>query len=138
MQAKEAYTQALALGFRVPCDLSDAEIERVYNGVGADWMPLWIRVVLTWLFGPVFAPAIFTHDFRYSYGVGTLCDFCEANAELDRNGRICADVRYGKFNPLRYAARALARKLARTCNLFGLPAYLAAIDNTKQAQKTPR
>lgn len=132
MTAKEAYNKALALGIDIPSDVPDAEVERIYNGIGAEWMPAWLRTALTWLFGKVLAPAVFAHDYRYAHGKGTQLDFQQTNAQLAIDGRVCADAEYGWYNPLRYATRALAKKFAKICDLFGMPAYLEAIEETKQ------
>lgn len=135
MTAREAYAKAIALGLRVPLDLSDAEVERIYNGIGAEWMPAWLRTALTWIAGRTLAPAIFKHDYRYAHGNGTQLDFQEANAELETDGKICADAEYGWYNPLRYVVRTIAEKFSKICNLFGMPAYLAAIEETKNKEK---
>lgn len=134
MTAKEAYDKAVALDIHVPRDISDAEIERVYNGVGPEWAPRWFRSLLNFFFA-VFLPAVWRHDQRYSHGDGTLVDFMSANSELGDNCRVCADAKYGALNPLRYAARAVGRKFAKICDLAGLPAYLEAIEETQKHNK---
>jgi hypothetical protein len=131
MTAKEAYLDAIALGIGVPLNITDAEIERVFNGVGPEWLPWWLRKLLDHFF-EVFLPAVWQHDYRYCHGDGTLIDFMAANRELTDNCRICADAEYGALNPLRYLARAVGEKFGKACDLFGLPAYLAAIEETKQ------
>lgn len=131
MAAKEIYLEAVALGINVPRDISDEEIERVYNGVGPEGAPWWLRRLLDFFFG-VFLPAVWRHDQRYSHGDGTLVDFMGANSELGDNCCICADAEYSAWNPLRYAARAVGRKAAKLCDLTGLPAYLEAIEETKK------
>jgi hypothetical protein len=72
------------------------------------------------------------HDQRFAHGDGTLIDFMVANRELADNCRICADAEYGAFNPLRYLARWVGKKFGKACDLLGLPAYLQAIEETKQ------
>lgn len=131
MAAKEIYLKAISLGINVPTDISDEEIERVYNGIGPEWAPWWFRSILNFFFG-VFLPAVWRHDQRFSHGDGTLIDFMDANRELSDNCRICADAEYGAWNPLRYAARAVGRKFAKICDLAGLPAYLDAVKKTKK------
>lgn len=128
------YSKAILLGIEVPRDISAAEVKRVYNGVGPEWAPRWFRCLLDFFFA-VFLPAVWRHDQRFAHGDGTLADFMDANAELGANCRVCADAKYGALNPLRYAARAVGRRFGKLCDLFGLPAYLAAIEETKQHNK---
>jgi hypothetical protein len=131
MIAKEVYHNAIMLDLDVPIRITDEEIERVFNGVGPEWLPWWLRKLLDYFF-EVFLPAVWVHDYRYSYGDGTLIDFMSANRELTDNCRICADAVYGALNPLRYLAYWVGEKFGKACDLFGLPAYLAAIEETKQ------
>jgi hypothetical protein len=131
MTGKEAYIKAIELGIEVPGDLSDTEIERVYNGVGPEFLAGWIRGLLDYFF-EVFLPAVWRHDQRFAHGDGTLIDFMGANRELADNCRICADAEYGALNPLRYLARWVGEKFGKACVLLGLPAYLQAIEETKQ------
>lgn len=130
-EAIKIYNKAITLGIEVPRDISDAEIERVYNGVGPEFFAGWMRRLLDYFFA-IFLPAVWRHDQRYSHGDGTLADFMDANRELANNCRICADAEYGAFNPLRYLARWVGEKFGKACDLLGLPAYLRAIEETKQ------
>lgn len=131
MAGKEAYLKAIELGIEVPRDLSDAEIERIYNGVGPERMAGWVRKCLDFFF-EVFLPAVWRHDYRYAHGDGTIKDFMDANRELGENCRICSDAKYGRYNPLRYAAHWVGNKFAEVCNISGLPEYIAAIEETKE------
>ena len=131
MNAKEVYLKAIALGIEVPYDISDSEIERVYNGVGPEFLAGWMRKLLDFFF-EIFLPAVWRHDQRFAHGDETLKDFKEANRELSSNCRICADAEYGAWNPLRYLAHRVGEKFGKACDLLGLPAYLQAIEETKQ------
>lgn len=131
MAGKEAYLKAIELGIEVPRDISDAEIERVYNGVGPEFLAGWMRKLLD-VFFEIFLPAVWRHDQRFAHGDGTLIDFMHANRELSGNCRICADAAYGALNPLRYLARWVGEKFGKACDLLGLPAYLRAIKETKE------
>lgn len=135
MTGKEAYLKACALGIEVPRDLDDAEIERVFNGIGPEYLAGWMRRLLDFFF-EVFLPAVWKHDYRFSYGNETLADFMNANRELADNCRICADAEYGAWNPLRYLARWAGKKFGNACDLFGLPAYLRAIEETRQIRRS--
>ena len=134
MTGKEAYLKAIELGIEVPRDLTLAEIERVYNGVGPEFLAGWVRRLLDYFF-EIFLPAVWRHDQRFAHGDVTLIDFMDANRELAANCRICADAAYGAWNPLRYLARWVGEKFGKACDLLGLPAYLQAIEETKQQQQ---
>jgi hypothetical protein len=134
MSASEAYYNAIELGIKVPRDISLVEVCRVYNGIGPEWMAGWIRKCLDFFF-EVFLPAVWMHDYRYAHGDGTLKDFMDANRELGENCRICADAKYGWCNPLRYAAHWVGNKFAKVCDISGLPAYIAAIEETNKHKK---
>jgi hypothetical protein len=131
MSASEAYYKAIELGIKVPRDIPLVEICRVYNGIGPEWMAGWMRKCLDFFF-EVFLPAVWMHDYRYAHGDGTLKDFMDANRELGENCRICADAKYGWYNPLRYAAHWVGNKFAKVCDISGLPAYIAAIEETNK------
>lgn len=135
MTGKEAYLKARALGIDVPSDIDDAEIERVFNGVGPEYLAGWVRRLLDFFF-EIFLPAVWRHDYRFAHGDETLADFMDANRELVSNCRICADAEYGAWNPLRHLARWVGEKLGRACDLFGLPAYLRAIEETRQIRRS--
>lgn len=135
MTGKEAYLRAYTLGIEVPFDIDDAEIERVFNGVGPEYLAGWVRRLLDFFF-EVFLPAVWKHDYRFAHGDETLADFMGANRELSDNCRICADAEYGAWNPLRYLARWAGEKFGNACDLFGLPAYLRAIEETRQRRRS--
>lgn len=134
MSASEAYHKAIELGIKVPRDIDLVEICRVYNGIGPERLAGWARKCLDFFFS-VFLPAVWKHDYRYAHGDGTLQDFMDANRELGDNCRICADAKYGRYNPLRYVARWVGNKFAKVCDISGLPDYIEAIEETKQHTK---
>lgn len=135
MTGKEAYLKADALGIEVPRDIDDAEIERVFNGIGPGYLAGWIRRLLDSFF-EIFLPAVWKHDYRFSYGDGTIVDFNDANRELADNCRICADAEYGAWNPLRYLARWVGEQFGTACERFGMLAYLRAINETRQIRRS--
>ena len=78
--------------------LEDMELcMEVCNGLGAEWMPDWIRKFLGWLL-PVFAPAVAIHDLRYEIGEGPREKWDD---EFEENCRKLASDKYAVFNPLR-------------------------------------
>ena len=80
---------------------------RECNGVGADWMPAWIRTLLSWMLR-IFAPAVAIHDMRYFLGEG---DRHQWDEEFEMNCRKLARDAFGKYNPLRYLAYSVAHRL---------------------------
>lgn len=130
MEAKEAYSTAIALGLDVRLGLTDEQVELIYNGTGAEWMPEGLRTQID-RFSETLQPAVCAHDIRYYFGDGTYGDFCRANDELVTNGRICADARYAWYNPMRYIVRRQAKIFSRICERFGWSAYIDAIKERK-------
>jgi hypothetical protein len=135
MTGKEAYLRAVALGIEVPRAIEDAEIERVFNGVGPEYLAGWVRRLLDFFF-EAFLPAVWKHDYRFAHGDESLVDFMSANRELADNCRMCADAEYGAWHPLRYLARWVGEKFGKACDLFGLPAYLRAIEETRKTRRS--
>lgn len=73
---------------------------RVCNGIGAEWMPSWMRWLIGFLF-PTLVLAADIHDIRYYLG-GSELDRKNADDEMLINGVVLARNRYGKFDPRRY------------------------------------
>lgn len=100
--------------------LEDMELcMEVCNGIGAEWMPGWIRKFLGWLF-PVFAPAVAIHDLRYEIGEGPRDKWDD---ELEENCRKLARDKYGVFNPLRGLCYVAARRMRIALAIGGMFAY---------------
>ena len=132
MTATELYLYGVSIGLENNhTSISFGEIESIYNGVGAEWMPEKLRKVLDKL-SETLLPAVLVHDFDYYFGDGTLLDFQLANNRLYANGRKCADAKFAWYHPKRYLVRRQARAYSRLCNLFGLPAYLHAVEARKK------
>jgi len=103
---------------------------RVCNGIGAEWMPKWLRDIVTKLH-PTLAPAAAIHDLRYYFGNGTDLDFMESNEEFADNGIALAKDKYGWYNPVRYIVIKDAKKFCAILNSFGWVAYLNAVEERK-------
>ena len=73
---------------------------KVCNGIGAEWMPSWLRWLIGFLF-PTLVLAADIHDIRYHLG-GSELDRKNADDEMLINGILLARNRYGKFDPRRY------------------------------------
>lgn len=130
-ELSEIYYKAIVYGLDFPHKVDADEMHRIYNGVGAEWMPKELREFLDGI-SEALLPAVLIHDIDYAYGDGTLLDFQKANLRLEANGRICADKEYGWWNPMRYIFRRQAKAYAKICNAFGLVAYTEAIEETKK------
>ena len=104
-------------GVEILDKFSPAEIGRIYNGIGPDRFPDWLRELVTESAG-IFEPAAVIHDVEYENG-GTWRDFTEANGRFRRNCYRLVKAEYPWWSPLRYAWLNKARRWANYCQLFG-------------------
>lgn len=118
-------------GLDCPHDITVTDATRFFNGVGPSWMPENYRNKLN-KYSKTIMPAVFVHDNDYANGDGTMLDFRLANKRLHSNGVKCADIAHKWYNPMRYIVRHQAKAFAKLCDTFGLPAYHAAIQETKE------
>lgn len=108
-------------GGEIAQDFTISEIERIYNGLGPDRFPDWLRELITLASG-LFEPAALIHDLRYHVG-GTKADFTAANDEFRENCYTLVDAAYAWYDPLRYIWRFRAWRYARYCERFGWEGY---------------
>lgn len=108
-------------GKEIVNDFGIAEIERIYNGLGPDRFPDWLREIITLASG-LFEPAALIHDLRYHVG-GTKADFTAANDEFRENCYTLVDAAYPWYDPRRYTWRFRAWRYARYCERFGWEGY---------------
>ena len=92
-------------------------IGKIYNGIGPDRFPDWLRELVTESAG-IFEPAAVIHDVEYDIG-GTWQDFTDANERFRRNCYRLVKAEYPWWSPLRYAWLNKARRWANYCQLFG-------------------
>ena len=92
-------------------------IGKIYNGIGPDRFPDWLRTIVTESAG-IFEPATALHDADYDIG-GTWQDFTDANERFRRNCYRLVKAEYPWWSPLRYAWLNRARRWANYCQLFG-------------------
>lgn len=118
-------------GLDCPHEITVTDAMRYFNGVGPSWMKEEYRKKLN-KYSTTIMPAVFVHDNDYANGDGTMLDFQRANRRLHSNGVKCADIVYKWYNPMRYIVRHQAKVFAKLCDTFGLPAYLQAIEETKE------
>lgn len=94
------------------------ELSEVYNGIGSDGFPSWLRKFLDWLH-PSLEKVALIHDCEWHLSDKTKESFTASNDRFKRNGLKVADATYGWYNPLRYVVRADAIKFAWACQKYG-------------------
>lgn len=100
-------------GFSVPLSAvvaTDVQLQTVYNGIGAEWMPKFLRKFVTWLLTNLEATAMY-HDWEFAVGE-TFLDFLKANLRFTYNAaksrHLIAGIVFGTV-----------------CTLFGWSAFKA-------------
>ena len=88
---------------------NSARLCQLYNGIGAEWMPKWMRSLITYIADRLEAPALI-HDFEYTIGKKSYWRFTVANVRLAYNSAKCK-------RPF------LGITAAVVCQLFGWWAY---------------
>jgi hypothetical protein len=89
------------------------------NGIGAGWMPEWLRMCLGVCL-ELFKPAAAIHDLRYSMAK---LDRWKCDAEFEENCRALARDEYSAWNPLRYVCYLTAKRLRFALIIAGGTAY---------------
>ena len=103
---------------------TDEELARLYNGIGPEAFPQWLRAALDALH-PSLAPVAMIHDVEWSESDGREETFAESNARFRRNGCKVASASFGWWRPRRYLVMWDSVKFARICQRFGWGAVLA-------------
>ena len=98
------------------------ELCSIYNGIGSDAFPEWLRNVISSLH-PSLAVVAFVHDVEWHESDGSKEKFAESNDRFKRNGYAVAKAEYGWYNPLRYVVMNQARRFGNLCQLFGWSAW---------------
>lgn len=96
---------------------TNEEMERVYNGIGPDRFPSWLRDMISEC-NHVLLPAVLIHDLDYDHG-GTLDDFFKANSRLCKNMSKCAKEKYGKHSLKTIYYTIKAKFFKMLCDQFG-------------------
>lgn len=97
---------------------------QIYNGIGSDEMPEWLRDIISYLH-PALEPAALIHDIEWYESDRTHESFTESNQRFERNGCRIADLSYKWFNPMRYYVRYHAKRFAWACQKFGWSAWIS-------------
>ena len=96
---------------------STEEVSNIYNGIGPDRFPDWLRKIVTESAG-IFEPAAVIHDVEYYEG-GTREQFTAANDRFRRNCYTLVKDRYGWYDIRLYLWMNKARRWSNYCQLFG-------------------
>jgi len=99
-----------------------SELCSIYNGIGPDSFPEWLRDVISSLH-PSLAVVAFIHDIEWHESDGSEEKFAESNNRFKTNGYRLAKAGYGWWNPLRYIVMNQARRFGNLCQLFGWSAW---------------
>ena len=103
---------------------TDEELASIYNGIGPEAFPAWLRAALDALH-PSLGPVALIHDTEWHESDGEKAMFDASNARFRRNGCRVAAASFGWWRPRRYKVMWDAAKFARICQSFGWSAFLA-------------
>lgn len=103
---------------------TEEELAAIYNGIGPESFPEWLRSALDFLH-PSLAPVAFIHDVEWSESDGSEESFAASNARFYRNGVKVATEEFGWWRPRRYVVIWHAWKFSRICQKFGWSAWRA-------------
>ena len=112
---------------------TNEELGRIYNGIGPEAFPGWMRTLLDSLH-PSLAPVALIHDVEWSESDGTSVGFEQSNARFRRNGCKVATEAFGWWRPRRYKVMWDAFKFARICQRFGWFAWREPYETKLQAE----
>ena len=98
------------------------ELASIYNGIGPDSFPEWLRGLVSSLH-PSLAVVAFIHDIEWHESDGSKEKFTESNNRFKTNGYTVAKANYSWWNPLRYIVMNHARRFGNICQLFGWAAW---------------
>lgn len=109
---------------------TDGELASIFNGIGPDAFPQWLRSALDALH-PSLAPVALIHDAEWHESDGTEESFTESNSRFRRNGCAVASASFGWWRLRRYKVMWDSVKFARICQRFGWSAWLAPSEARK-------
>ena len=112
-----------------------AQLAKIYNGTGPEFLPEGARVALDKIAAP-FLPAVMVHDDDFEDSDGTVVSFHAANKRLLANCITCATDAAPWYSWKRYALYAEAWTIYRACEKFGWIAWLSAYyENQKNTKE---
>ena len=111
------------------------ELASIYNGIGPDSFPEWLRGLVSALH-PSLAVVAFIHDIEWHESDGSKEKFTESNNRFKTNGCTVAKANYSWWNPLRYIVLNHARRFGNICQLFGWAAWCSPCECTVCRKKS--
>ena len=123
------------------CELEDREIlgkypmnelVKIYNGIGPDAFPEWLRGFVTALH-PSLAAVAFIHDVEWFESDGTDETFAATNDRFKRNGYRVAEAEFAWCNPRRWIVMNQARRFGNICQKFGRGGWLKCHEDRLKA-----
>ena len=100
----------------------NTELASIFNGIGPDVFPDWLRDTITALH-PSLAVVAFIHDVEWHESDGSREKFTESNERFKTNGYAVAKHRFGWYDPRRYIVMNQARRFGNICQTFGWSAW---------------
>lgn len=121
-QAKELYSEAVRLKLLRADNLFDpVRVSNVCNGIGAEWMPDFMRRTADALY-PVMGPPAAIHDVDYDGG-GDESDRLAADLVFHANCLIAIEAKYAWYHPSRYLMQLKADRFYKYLRTFGALAF---------------
>ena len=99
------------------------ELSAIYNGIGPDSFPEWLRNCISALH-PSLAVVALIHDVEWHESDKSKEKFAESNARFKQNGYKVSKAEFGWYNPRRYVVMNQARRFGNICQIFGWNAWL--------------
>ena len=127
---QKAYSLNLE-GVHILDKYSVEEIGKIYNGIGPDRFPDWLRKIVTES-ASLFESAALIHDVEYDEG-GTREQFTAANDRFRRNCYTLVKDRYGWYDIRRYLWMNKARRWSNYCQLFGWEGWTKTEEQEEKA-----
>ena len=113
---------------------TNTELASVFNGIGPESFPDWLRAVLDYIH-PSLAPVAFIHDAEWSRSDGTKESFTASNERFKRNGYKVAKAEFSWWRPRRYLVMNDARRFGNICQTLGWNGWLAPLKKAKEDTK---
>jgi len=110
---------------------TDEELSKIFNGIGPDAFPAWLRALISWLHDSLLCVALI-HDVQWYErslrknvpGAEDRAEFAASNAMFKLNGYRAAKYDYSVLNPARYKVEFDAWRFSVLCGTeFGWLAW---------------
>ena len=110
------------------------EIAAIYNGIGPEAFPGWLRNAISALH-PSLAVVALIHDLEWHESDFSFASFSASNQCFKRNGYKAASGLFPWYNPRRYLVMYEARRFGNLCQSFGWKAWCDAGLARKRQEK---